>query len=64
MKYDVQSDINQAAEEGIEYLSKDELKTRLGQTRVLMEQAAKELDFLEAARLRDEMKMIESQINS
>ena len=61
-KYDIQSDINQAAEAGIEYLSKDELKKRLGQTRVLMEQAAKELDFIEAARYRDEMKMIELQI--
>ena len=61
-KYDVQGDMNQAAEAGIEYLSKDELKKRLGQTRVFMEQAAKELDFLEAARLRDEMKTIEQQI--
>jgi len=63
-KYDIQVDINQAAEEGIAYLSKDELKKRLGQTRVFMEQAAKELDFLEAARLRDEMKKIELQLNS
>ncbi|MCF8460760.1 MAG: excinuclease ABC subunit UvrB, partial [Flavobacteriales bacterium] len=62
-KYDIQVDINQAAEEGVAYLSKDELKKRLGQTRVFMEQAAKELDFLEAARLRDEMKVIELQIN-
>jgi excinuclease ABC subunit B len=62
-KYDIQVDINQAAEEGVAYLSKDELKTRLGQTRVFMEQAAKELDFLEAARLRDEMKVIELQIS-
>jgi len=62
-KYDIQVDINQAAEEGIAYLTKDELKKRLAQTRVFMEQAAKELDFLEAARLRDEMKVIELQIN-
>jgi len=63
-KYDIQVDINQAAEEGIAYLTKDELKKRLAQTRVFMEQAAKELDFLEAARLRDEMKVIELQINN
>jgi excinuclease ABC subunit B len=62
-KYDIQVDINQAAEEGVAYLSQNELKKRLGQTRVFMEQAAKELDFLEAARLRDEMKVIELQIN-
>ncbi|MCF8278508.1 MAG: excinuclease ABC subunit UvrB [Flavobacteriales bacterium] len=63
-RYDIQTDINQAAEEGIEYLSKDELKKRLAQTRVQMERAAKELDFIEAARYRDEMKKIELQINS
>ena len=62
VKYDIQSDINQAAEAGIEYLSKDELKTQLQQTRVKMEGAAKELDFIEAARLRDEMKAIERQL--
>lgn len=62
-KYDIQEDLNQAAESGIEYLSKDELKARLGQTRVLMEQAAKELDFIEAARFRDEMKALELQIS-
>ncbi|MBI1288757.1 MAG: excinuclease ABC subunit UvrB [Flavobacteriales bacterium] len=61
-KYDIQESVNQAAEEGIEYLSKDELKKRLQRTRSLMEIAAKELDFLEAARLRDEMKSIELQI--
>lgn len=63
-KYDIQVDINQAAEAGIEYLSKDELKKRLAQTRVQMEAAAKELDFIEAAKLRDEMKRIELQIGS
>ena len=62
VKYDIQADINQAAEAGIEYLSKDELKTQLQQTRVKMEGAAKELDFIEAARLRDEMKAIEQQL--
>jgi excinuclease ABC subunit B len=62
MKYDIQSDINQAAEEGIQYLSKEELKTQLQQTRVQMEGAAKELDFIEAARFRDEMKAIELQM--
>jgi excinuclease ABC subunit B len=62
MKYDIQSDINQAAEEGIQYLSKEELKIQLQQTRVQMEGAAKELDFIEAARFRDEMKAIELQM--
>lgn len=61
-KYNMEETINKAAEEGIEYLSKDELKTKLQRTRTLMEMAAKELDFLEAARLRDEMKALELQI--
>ena len=61
-KYDIQEDINKAAEEGIQYLSKDELKTQLQRTRLLMERAAKDLDFIEAARMRDEMKAIEVQI--
>lgn len=61
-KYDIQEDLNKAAEAGIEYLSKDELKNQLAQTRLKMERAAKELDFIEAARYRDEMKAIELQI--
>lgn len=61
-KYDIQEDLNKAAEAGMEYLSKDELKNQLAQTRLKMERAAKELDFIEAARYRDEMKVIELQI--
>jgi excinuclease ABC subunit B len=61
-KYNMEETINKAAEEGIEYLSKDELKKKLQRTRSLMEIAAKELDFLEAARLRDEMKALEKEI--
>lgn len=62
MKYNIEETISKAAEEGIEYMSKDELKKQLQRTRTLMEMAAKELDFLEAARLRDEMKTLEVQI--
>jgi len=61
-RYNIQSDINQAAEEGVQYLSKDELKKRLAQTRSAMERAAKDLDFVEAARLRDEMRELTLQI--
>ncbi|MCB9187310.1 MAG: excinuclease ABC subunit UvrB [Flavobacteriales bacterium] len=61
-KYNMEETLDQAAEEGIEYLSKDELKKKLQRTRSLMEIAAKELDFLEAARLRDEMKALEAQV--
>jgi excinuclease ABC subunit B len=62
VRYNMDETVNQAAEEGIEYLSKDELKKKLQRTRTLMEIAAEELDFLEAARLRDEMKALEVQI--
>ena len=61
-KYNMEETLDKAAEEGIEYLSKDELKKKLQRTRALMEMAAKELDFLEAARLRDEMKALEQEI--
>lgn len=44
-----------AAEAAAEYMSEDELKKRISTTRKAMEEAAKDLDFIEAARLRDEM---------
>lgn len=39
----------------MEYLDKDQLKHLMDQTKRKMEQAAKDLDFMEAARLRDEL---------
>ncbi len=52
-----------AADPVVAYLSKDELVKMADNTRKAMEKAAKELDFMEAARLRDEylamQKMIE-----
>jgi excinuclease ABC subunit B len=42
----------QAAEPDLEYLTKDQLKTKIRETRKSMETAAKALDFMEAARLR------------
>lgn len=44
-----------ALEEGAEYLSREEVEMKIKQTRKAMEAAAKELNFIEAARLRDEM---------
>ncbi|MFC2176278.1 excinuclease ABC subunit UvrB [Bacteroidota bacterium] len=58
-RYNTDRDLDQAAEEGIEYLSKNELMNKFQRTRTQMEKAAKELDFIEAARLRDEMKSLE-----
>jgi excinuclease ABC subunit B len=44
-----------AADPLMEYLDKDQLKHLIDQTRKKMESAAKDLDFMEAARLRDEL---------
>jgi excinuclease ABC subunit B len=47
--------ISAAADPVIGYMPTDQLKKMVDQTRRAMEKAAKELDFIEAARLRDEM---------
>lgn len=44
-----------AADPVVKYMNKDQLKKTITKTKKLMETAAKELDFLEAARLRDEV---------
>jgi excinuclease ABC subunit B len=53
-----------AAEEEAEYLSKAELEKKIRDTRKMMEKAAKELDFMEAARLRDEIKMMQEKVKN
>ncbi|MEQ9591850.1 MAG: excinuclease ABC subunit UvrB [Cyclobacteriaceae bacterium] len=56
-----------AADPVISYLSKEELQKMADRTRKAMEKAAKELEFIEAARLRDEylafQKLIEEKSN-
>jgi excinuclease ABC subunit B len=47
--------VSLAAEAVAEYMSADELKKKISNIRKAMETAAKDLDFIEAARLRDEM---------
>ena len=49
-------DIQHAAEPDMEYLTTDQIQELIRDTRKAMEAAAKELDFVEAARLRDRMK--------
>ena len=39
----------------VQYMNKEQLEKLIATTRKKMEQAAKDTDFLEAARLRDEM---------
>ena len=45
-----------------EYLSKDEVEKRIREKRKAMEKAAKELDFMQAAKLRDEIKKLQDQL--
>ena len=44
-----------AADPVVHYMTQDQLKKAIANTKKAMERAAKELDFFEAARLRDEM---------
>ncbi|SEL37677.1 Excinuclease ABC subunit B [Aquimarina amphilecti] len=52
----------QAAEEETAYYTKEQLETRIRNVRKEMEKAAKELDFMTAARLRDEIKMLQAKV--
>jgi excinuclease ABC subunit B len=54
---------SKAAEPEIEYLSKAEVDKRIREKRKAMEQAAKDLDFMQAAKYRDEIKALQGQLN-
>lgn len=56
----VASGPNLAADPVVKYMKPDKLEKLLKQTRKKMEQAAKEMDFMEAARLRDEVFALEA----
>ncbi|MEE9364659.1 MAG: excinuclease ABC subunit UvrB [Cellulophaga sp.] len=50
-----------AAEPDLEYLTKDQREKLIRDKRKAMEKAAKDLDFMQAARFRDEIKMLQEQ---
>ena len=50
-----------AAEPDMGYLTKDQIEKMIRGKRKAMEKAAKELDFMQAAKLRDEIKMLQTQ---
>lgn len=50
-----------AAEPDMEYLTKDQIVKMIRDKRKAMEKAAKELDFMQAAKLRDEIKILQEQ---
>ncbi|MCC6181795.1 MAG: excinuclease ABC subunit UvrB [Bacteroidia bacterium] len=56
--------INVAADPVVQYMSKDELKKQITKLKTAMLKASKEMDFMEAARLRDEMYAIENLLNN
>ncbi|MFM9051774.1 MAG: helicase-related protein, partial [Bacteroidota bacterium] len=49
-----------AADPVLNYMNPEEIKKQIGSVKKSMEKAAKELDFIEAARLRDEMYQLET----
>ena len=49
-----------AADPVVQYMSEDQIEKTIKHTRKQMEKAAKELDFIEAARLRDELFALEN----
>lgn len=53
-----------AAEPESKYLSKPELEKKIRDTRKLMEAAAKELDFMKAAQLRDQIKSYQEKLET
>ena len=53
-----------AAEESVQYLSKADIEKKIRETRRAMEAAAKELDFIMAAQLRDQMQAYQEQLDS
>ncbi|MCG9793246.1 excinuclease ABC subunit UvrB [Flavobacterium algicola] len=60
--YELGNTLSAAAEPENEYLSKAELEKRIREKRKSMEKAAKELDFMQAAKLRDEIKALQEKL--
>jgi excinuclease ABC subunit B len=61
--YELGLTLNAAAEGETEYLSKAEIEKRIREKRKSMEKAAKDLDFMQAAKLRDDIKILQGQLN-
>ncbi|MBS9773607.1 MAG: excinuclease ABC subunit UvrB [Tenacibaculum sp.] len=54
--------IKKIENQDLEYLSKEEIEKRIREKRKQMEKSAKELDFLTAAKLRDEIKVLNNRL--
>ncbi|TRX28726.1 excinuclease ABC subunit UvrB [Flavobacterium franklandianum] len=62
VEYELGHTLNTAAEPSTEYLSKPEIEKRIREKRKAMEKAAKDLDFMQAAKLRDAIKALQEQL--
>ena len=60
--YQYNAAIKEAAEQDLQYLPKSEIEKRIREKRKQMEEAAKALDFIIAAQLRDEITMLKKQL--
>ncbi|MBK0369846.1 excinuclease ABC subunit UvrB [Flavobacterium agrisoli] len=60
--YELGNTLNTAAEPDTTYASKAEIEKMIREKRKAMEKAAKELDFLQAAKLRDDIKALQEQL--
>lgn len=60
--YHYNSALDKVAEQDLEYLPKPAIEKRIREKRKMMEFAAKELDFIAAAKLRDEIKVLKENL--
>ncbi len=58
--YHFEKEEMRAAEPDLDYLTKEQVEKLIREKRKAMEKAAKELDFMQAAKLRDEIKMLQN----
>ncbi len=63
VEYELGHTATAAAENPPAYLSKPEIEKKIREKRKAMEKAAKELDFIQAAKLRDEIKNLQEQLS-
>lgn len=56
---ETEAQLHAAADPVVQYMTKDQLQKSIEQTRKLMQEAAKKLDFIEAAQYRDELLKLE-----
>ena len=62
VEYELGHTLNAAAEPETAYLSKNEIEKLIREKRKAMEKAAKDLDFMQAAKLRDAIKALQEQL--